>query len=160
VDSKNRLLFISDSSRHIIIIADIDGNIKNEIRYDMNYPIDIDIIPEERKLYVLDSLNYQVKVFDYDGVLLKSFGKIGNTPGSFSKPKGICIDRYKRVYVSDADFDNIQIFSEDGDVLYFLGGTGIEPDKFYLIGKLYCFNDEIYVSDIYNSRVKLFKSYK
>ncbi len=160
VDVINRLMFIVDTKRDLIVVTDMDGNIKNEIKGDMNYPVDIDILPEEKNIFVLDAMNHRVKIYDYNGVLIGTFGSIGNKPGYFSKPKGICIDQYKRVYVTDSEFDSLQIFNTKGDLLYFIGGTGIDFAKFYLIGKVACYKNEIYVSDIFNSRVQVFNSFE
>lgn len=160
VDTVNKLMFIVDTKRHLIVVTDMDGNILNEIKGDMNFPLDLDILPDEKKVLILDAMNHRIKVYSYSGDLENTFGSIGNKPGYFSKPKGICVDQYKRVYVSDSESDNLQIFNLKGDFLYFIGGTGIDFAKFYLMGKVYCYKNEIYVSDIFNSRVQVFNSFE
>lgn len=160
VDNLNKVMFIVDTKRDIVVMTDLAGNILNEIRGEMNHPIDVDISPSDKKLYVLDAMNHRVKIYKYDGTFESSFGSIGNKPGHFSKPKGICIDKHSRIYVTDAEFDNIQIFNSSGELLYFIGETGIEFAKFYMIGKIYCYENEIYVSDLFNSRVQFFKSFE
>ncbi|MBZ4655831.1 MAG: hypothetical protein JG759_379 [Thermoanaerobacter sp.] len=160
VDRKNNVIFISDKERNNILETDFSGNILKEFNYEMNFPIDIDVIPDERTLFVLDSMNFRVLKFDYNGKLLGSFGSIGNSPGYFSKPKGICIDKYKRVYITDTDFDNFQIFNTNGDLLFFIGKNGSHDDEFYMPERIYCYEDEIYIADLFNSRIKKYKSYE
>ncbi|MGA1845554.1 hypothetical protein [Deferribacter abyssi] len=160
VDSKNHLIFLADANRNKIVITDMDGNIKNEIDKGFNFPLDIDVIKNKRWLYVLDSMNFRIIKLDYDGNILDTFGEIGNRPGNFSKPKGICIDKYERIYVTDADFDNFQIFDLDGNLLYFIGQNGSDVESFYMPARIYCYNDEIYIADLFNARVKVYKSFE
>ncbi|MCA1933186.1 MAG: hypothetical protein LDL13_06385 [Calditerrivibrio sp.] len=160
VDNLNKLMFIVDIKRDIVVITDLEGNISGEIKGDMNYPIDIDIIPSKKRLYILDAFNHRVKIYGYNGNFEKSFGSIGNKPGYFARPKGLCVDQYSRVYITDAEFDNIQIFNSEGELLYFIGGNGIEFAKFNMIGKVYCYKNEILASDIFNSRVQIFNSFE
>ena len=55
---------------------------------------------------------------------MRKFGKLGDQAGDFSRPKGIGIDSEGHVYVSDAAFDNFQVFDENGQLLLFVGGAG------------------------------------
>ncbi|MGA1863369.1 hypothetical protein OWM07_10855 [Deferribacter thermophilus] len=160
VDIKNHLIFLADTKRNKIIVTDLGGNIIKEFDKYFNFPLDVDIIPEEKILFVLDSMNFRVLKLDYDGNLIGEFGEIGNRPGNFSKPKGLCIDEFHRIYITDADFDNFQIFDEKGNLLYFIGQNGSDEVSFYMPARVYCYKDEIYVSDLFNSRVKVFKSFR
>lgn len=160
VDGRNQRIFLTDKNSHKVVITDLSGNILNEISYQMNYPIDTDIIPEKRLILILDAMNFRVLKFDYNGNFLGSFGTIGTKPGTFSKPKGLCIDKFERIYITDSDFDNFQIFNLSGELLYFIGQKGIGVEDFYMPSRVYCFEDELYVADMFNSRVKVFKLYE
>ena len=61
-------------------------------------------------LYVLDSGNFRVQAFDREGTFLRAFGKAGVNTGNFARPRGIAVDDEGRIYVSDASFNNFQIF--------------------------------------------------
>ena len=160
IDGRNQKIFLTDKNRNNLVVTDLSGNILNEISYQMNYPIDLDVIPEKRVLFVLDAMNFRVLKFDYDGNFLGSFGSIGTKPGTFSKPKGLCVDKFERIYVTDSDFDNFQIFNSSGELLYFIGQKGIGIEDLYMPARVYCYEDELYVSDMFNSRVKIFKLYE
>lgn len=160
VDHNNQKIFLADTKRNMIVVTDLNGNILNSFDNKLNYPLDIDLNIKEKKVYVLDSMNFRVVVYNYKGKMLEAFGKIGVKPGQFSKPKGLCLGKYNRLYITDADFDNFQIFNTEGQLLYFLGETGSAPAEFYMPERVYCYEDELYVSDLYNSRVKMYKVYE
>ncbi|HEY5718411.1 MAG TPA: 6-bladed beta-propeller, partial [Motiliproteus sp.] len=55
---------------------------------EVNLPKDITISPDNR-IYLVDSGNFRVNVYEEDGTFIKSFGSIGLRLGTFSRPKGI-----------------------------------------------------------------------
>lgn len=77
----------------------------------------------QNNLYIVESMNFRVMVYDEEGHLLRSFGEVGDSFGQFSRPKGIAVDRAGRVYVVDAQFANIQVFDNEGALLTFIGGS-------------------------------------
>ena len=84
------------------------------------------------RLYVTDTWNCRVQVFDPDGKFVLTFGAQGTQPGKFARPKGIAIDREDHVYVADAEFNNFQVFTSEGKPLLFVGSIGLEPGQFLL----------------------------
>ena len=50
-------------------------------------------------------------------------GGYGNLPGTFTRPKGLALDREENLYVVDAAFENVQIFNSDGELLMHFGGS-------------------------------------
>ncbi|MCD4710668.1 MAG: 6-bladed beta-propeller [Bacteroidales bacterium] len=74
-------------------------------------------------LYVSDFGDFNVKKFSMDGEYMGVVGGYGNGPGSFTRPKGIALDREENLYVVDAAFENVQIFSAGGDLLMHFGGA-------------------------------------
>jgi DNA-binding beta-propeller fold protein YncE len=127
---------------------------------EFNYPTNI-FIGRDRHIYVMDSLNFRVQVFNEEGIYLYSFGKHGDGSGDFSKPKGIAADSEGHIYVSDADFDNVQIFDKDGKLLLIFGSTGIEKGEMSLPAGIFIDGqDIIYVADSYNRRVQIFRYLK
>jgi DNA-binding beta-propeller fold protein YncE len=105
-------------------------------------------------VYVSNTLNGRIEVFDAEGTYLRHIGERGNGYGMFDKPKGVAIDSFDNVYVVDSGWSNVQIFNQKGEVLLFFGGrgeypgllanpTGIAIDK----------RNRIYVADFLNYRV-------
>ncbi len=89
----------------------------------MLHPTNIALAPNG-DLLVVDTGNYRIQRFSADGKHLRSFGSVGDTPGTFARPKGIAVDRSGNVYVSDAAFQNVQVFGDDGQLLMAFGQSG------------------------------------
>ena len=110
------------------------------------------------RLYVTDAMNFRVQVFEPDGTWVRSIGQIGTTLGSFSKPKGVGLDRHGNVYVVDGLYDTVQIFNSDGELLLNFGDAGTTEGAFWLpTGVAVDRQDRIYVADTYNARVQVFQ---
>ncbi len=109
-------------------------------------------------VYVTDTLNSRVQMFDADGRYVKSFGQRGNAWGMFDKPKGVALDSFGNVYVADSGWSNVQIFNQKGQVLLFFGGRGPIPGMLknptaIAIDK----TNQIYVADYLNHRVEVYR---
>lgn len=83
-------------------------------------PLGVAVGPDNR-VYVADSDNNQVQVFDRNGKWLAKWGKLGRGQGEFYYPVGILF-RAGKVYVADLMNSRIQIFAPDGKYL------GVIPD--------------------------------
>jgi DNA-binding beta-propeller fold protein YncE len=123
----------------------------------LNFPTNI-VTDAAGKLYVMDSFNFRVQIFDADGKFVSKFGGIGSGFGQFSKPKGIGVDSEGHIYVSDAAFNNVQIFDQDGRLLLFFGQMGSRRGQFWLpAGLAVDAHDRIYVADQYNKRINVYQ---
>ena len=89
----------------------------------LNVPYDL-AVGKAGRLYVVDSGNFRVQIFDHAGKYLKSFGTAGKRPGQFSRPKEIAADADGNVYVVDAMLGNFQVFDPDGVFLFAAGSHG------------------------------------
>lgn len=124
---------------------------------DFNFPTHL-AIDGRNQLYVTDSMNYRVQIFDAQGALAGVIGGQGDGSGSFSRPKGVAVDSWGHIYVADALFDNFQIFSQAGQFLLDVGAAGSGPGEFWLpAGMAIGRDNHIYVADSYNQRVQIFK---
>jgi len=97
-------------------------------------------------LYVSDIGKFAVLKYDRDGHFRESLGKLGTNPGSFARPKGIATDRENRLYVVDAAFDNVQVFSSQNLMLLWFGHfgkVGLNPGELYLPAKVATNYDDI-----------------
>jgi predicted membrane-bound mannosyltransferase/sugar lactone lactonase YvrE len=65
-------------------------------------------------VYVTDTGNKRVQVFDADGVFLREFGGSGTWAGQMDEPVGIALDESGVVYIADTWNRRIQAFSSDG----------------------------------------------
>ena len=49
---------------------------------------------------------------------------MGNGPGEFNRPEGLCVDKQDRLYVADSCNHRIQIFDPQGKFLRTYGKAG------------------------------------
>ncbi len=109
-------------------------------------------------VYVTDTWNHRVQIFDRRGRFLRAFGSHGTGPGQFVRPKGIALDSEGHIYVADAEFNNFQIFTPEGQPLLAVGNLGAEPGQFILIAGLYIDSkDRIYTTEQEGGRVQIFQ---
>jgi uncharacterized protein (TIGR03663 family) len=87
---------------------------------ELSSPRNLAVSPDQR-IYVLDSGNHRVQVFDEFGSPINNWGTFGESPGSFNEPWGIAVDE-SYVYVADTWNHRIQKFTLDGD---FVGSFGL-----------------------------------
>lgn len=82
-------------------------------------------------VYVSDTNNHRIQVFDMYGTFKRQFGSSGSTAGRFAFPHGIAIDDASgTLYVADRDNHRVQVFDLQGTYQYSRGGSfGYDPDK-------------------------------
>ncbi|SDC46978.1 MULTISPECIES: 6-bladed beta-propeller [unclassified Candidatus Frackibacter] len=121
-----------------------------------NYPIDISV--KNEKVYVSDSMNFRVQIFDLKGNFISKFGDLGDSSGRFARPKGLAVDSDGHIYVVDTLFGVVQIFNEQGQLLLILGEKGTDLGEFWLPTGIYIDQqNKIYVADSHNHRIQIFK---
>ena len=93
------------------------------------------------RIYVADTENQRIQVYDYNGNLMYKFGKYGSGMGEFRFPYGIAVAKDGRIFVADMYNDNISVFSPSGDFLHYFGtsldigkpaGLAIDGERLYL----------------------------
>jgi len=116
--------------------------------------------------YVADTGNNKIRIFDPNGVQLRSFGSYGSGQKEFNEPSGIDVDDEGRIFVADRGNHRIQIFGVSGNYMTEFGtedcSTGIYYDSNLSKGK-FCdpndvkvADDKIYVADTGTHRIQVF----
>ena len=80
-------------------------------------PSDIEIDLKNSLIYIVDSGNHRIVVFDLEGNFVQTIGQQGQGPGEFNNPTGMCVDENSRIAVADFQNNRIQIFSPEGEIL-------------------------------------------
>uniref|UniRef100_C6E3J4 NHL repeat containing protein n=1 Tax=Geobacter sp. (strain M21) TaxID=443144 RepID=C6E3J4_GEOSM len=162
-NKSNRLLYITDTTEHQVVVFDLKGNLRYRIGSrgsaagHFNYPTDINV-DNSGRLYVTDALNSRISIFSAEGTHLNSFGRSGDTAGNLPKAKGVAVDSAGNIYIVDALLDAVQIFDQSGVLLLTFGSNGTNAGEFWMPSGIYIDrNDYIYVSDSYNRRIQVFK---
>lgn len=116
----------------------------------------IEIAPNGR-VYVADSENARIQVFDTNGKFLQQWGKRGKGNGEFVRPIDLAIDRAGNVFVIDDRNDQIQKFDGQGKFLLRWGGNGSADGQLKDTGGIAVDTDgNVYVADFGNNRVQKF----
>jgi DNA-binding beta-propeller fold protein YncE len=68
-------------------------------------------------IYIADTSNHRIQVFDSEGNLVKSWGKKGDKDGEMEKPKAVAVGNDGAVYVSDNENKRILKFDKNGSLL-------------------------------------------
>lgn len=94
-----------------------------------NFPTSI-ALDKDDKLYISDTLNHRVMVFDHNGgEPLLIFGSEGTINGKFKNPTGIDVDD-NYIYVCDLRNYRIQVFLKDGTFQAVFGEKGDGDGQF------------------------------
>jgi len=71
-------------------------------------------VDKEGKIYVLDSGNHRLQVYDKNGIYIRTIGKKGQGPGEFNTPRCISIDNENsKILVADSSM-TISTFNKEG----------------------------------------------
>ncbi len=88
-------------------------------------------VGDDGSLFVVDTIDCRIFVWDADGEFVGHVGSAGDTVGQFARPKGIACWN-DLLFVVDAAFENCQIIDRDDNPLMFFGGSGVGPGNLYL----------------------------
>ncbi|HYW66996.1 MAG TPA: 6-bladed beta-propeller [Candidatus Dormibacteraeota bacterium] len=141
IDTENRFLYVVDTESDVVDVFDADSfkllrkigtpGRKHVLTDAGNFSLPTNVaVDKEGNVYVTDTLNNRVEIFDADGKFISAFGKSGDGPGHFARPKGIAIDRDGHIWVVDAVQQRVQVFDTEGRLLIYFGDPGNWPGQF------------------------------
>lgn len=170
IDNENRFLYVADPGLDQILVYDADPPHKLLRKIgtpgkahtlttpgDFSMPTNV-AVDKDGNLFVADTFNDRIEVFDADGGFIRTFGKAGDGPGYFARPKGIAVDSDGHVWVADSMQDRVQVFTPEGQLLIWMGGHGALPGQFNaLAGLTIDQNNRVFTSEQYAGRVQMFR---
>ena len=169
LDTSNRFLYVVDTQQDQVIVYDADtlkllrrigtGG-KNHFLTspgDFGAPQGVAVDPDGN-VYVTDTLNNRVEIFDADGNFISLFGKHGDGPGYFARPKGIAVDADGHIWVADEVTDRLQVFNREGQLLTYIGQDhGDLPGQFRaLVGVAIDKQNRVFTTEQYPGRMQMF----
>lgn len=170
IDNENRFLYVVDEQQDLVFVYDADSlkllrhigvagkkhtsDLPGEFGGASNVAVD-----QDGNVYVTDTMNNRVEIFDADGNFLSEFGKHGDGPGYFARPKGIAVDCDGHIWVADQYQDRVEVFNREGQLLTYIGDvhasglgqfralTGIAIDK----------QNRVFTTEQYPGRMQMFR---
>lgn len=148
VDPENRLIYVVDTGKQQVAVFDADSfkflraigrpmkDLSDDAPGALSKPSNV-AVDDDALVYVSDTMNNRIQVFDADGNFVRMWGKAGDAPGYFARPKGISIDGDGHIWVADAFLNTVQIFDTDGHLLGYFGGAGNLPGQFATPASVY-----------------------
>lgn len=173
IDNENRLLYVVDEQQDQVLVYDAD-TLKPLRRIgkattpatkhsytnpgDFAAPTNV-ALDSDQNVYVTDTLNSRVEIFDADGNFITTFGKAGDGPGFLFKPKGIAVDCDGHIWVADEYQDRVQVFNREGQLLTYIGDTHANaPGQFKaLVGIAIDKQNRVFTTEQYPGRMQMFR---
>jgi len=170
LDTTNRFLYVVDTQQDQVLVYDADSlKLLRRIgtggkNHYLTTPGDFGApqgvaVDKDGNVYVTDTLNNRVEIFDADGNYISLFGKHGDGPGYFARPKGIAVDGDGHIWVADEMEDRLQVFNREGQLLTYIGtGHGELPGQFKaLVGVAIDKQNRVFTTEQYPGRMQVFR---
>jgi len=169
IDRENRFVYVADSGNDVVDVFDADSfkllrHIgKPSKKHDQTDPGTFSLpeavaVDNDCNVYVTDTFNDRVEIFDADGEFISMFGKNGDGPADFERPKGIAVDRDGHIWVVDAAQNMVKVFNQQGRLLINFGGLGNYPGQFMgPWGITIDRSNRVIVSETFPGRVQMFR---
>jgi sugar lactone lactonase YvrE len=152
------VLFVSDSESKAVYKYS-SGKVRRFISEGLSRPTGIAADIESGRIYVVDTGDHQVKVFNYEGEFIKTIGTRGEFSGALNYPTFAAAAKDGSFYVNDALNYKIKHFSLSGDLLDHFGSEGNGPGTFSRAkGIAVDSENHIYVVDNLFDNIQIFDS--
>ena len=147
----DNIIFFSNKDKNTLVKSSMDGHILASIGGtgtkpgSFNWPNGVRI-SKRHEVYVCDTNNHRVQVFDIGLNLLRTFGEKGYGTGQFSKPYDLVFDEDENIYVVENENRRVQVFTPQETHAHFIGASSTTNRLLYPISAA-IFNKNIYIID-------------
>jgi DNA-binding beta-propeller fold protein YncE len=169
LDRENRFVYVADTGNDVVDVFDADNYKflrqigKPSRKHEQSDPGTFSLpegvaVDSEGDVYVTDTFNSRIEIFDADGQFVSTFGQNGDGAGDLQRPKGMAIDVDGHIWVVDAAQNRVKVFNKTGRLLIYFGGQGYFPGQFMgpwgiAIGP----SNQVVVSETFPGRVQVFR---
>lgn len=169
LDTQNRFIYVVDTQEDVVDVFDADSykllrkmgtpGKKHTLTAPGAFSLPEGVaVDGDGNVYVADTFNDRVEIFDPDGGFVSTFGSNGDGPGHFERPKGIAVDCDGHIWVTDAAQDRVKVFDKDGRLLIYFGQHGEYPGRFMgIYGIAIDKNNRVITSETYPGRLQMFR---
>ena len=106
-------------------------------------------------IFIVDTENNRIQIFDINGTFVKSFGGVGNTSGQFNTPHGIATNN-THLYIVDTANHRVQSLDNNGNYVSQFGSNGAGNGEFDFPIEIATNNTHLFVADPRNHRIQIF----
>jgi DNA-binding beta-propeller fold protein YncE len=156
LDGDNNAILKIDKDGNLLLQWGKKGSEDGQLNLPARYVPQGMAIDNQNRLFVADTLNNRVQVFNTEGKFLAKWGSQGKADGQFSNPESILVAPDGNVYV--ADENRIQKFDSNGTFLFKFATKG--SDEGQVVGQVYQMdndlNGNIYILDQMNKSLMKF----
>lgn len=175
IDRARKLLYVSDSAhrksdRHRVLVYDLGGKHLRDLGPregpggkgggdgQFHFPAYL-AVDRDGNVYVGDTMNFRIQVFDLEGKFVRKYGEAGDGPGTFARLKGLAFDSFGNLYAVDGGHSNVQILSRDFQPLMFFGGYAKKIEYFDIPSGIAIDprTNRIYVCNEFVSRINVYE---
>jgi DNA-binding beta-propeller fold protein YncE len=107
------------------------------------------------RIYISDSNNARVQVYDNNGEFLFTFGENGREAGQFLYPYGLAGDRNGNIYVSELYLSRIQVYTADGEYIRDFAKELTDTKVLAGPGDITIVGNTMYITDINQNKILL-----
>jgi DNA-binding beta-propeller fold protein YncE len=116
--------YFTDSKLNLVYRTDPDKTVPFSTNRSLSQPTGIAFNSVTGQLWVTETTEHRISVFNRDGTLWKSIGERGTDPGKFNYPTFLWIDRKGKVYIVDSMNFRIQVLDSSGNPVACFGTHG------------------------------------
>ncbi len=131
-------VFIADTGNDRILVWGENGNPVTSYgsfgtRADWQDPPQFDhpmavLVDGQGRIFVADTLNDRVVQLDSNGMVVQSWGSLGQGKGEFNQPRALAEDHFGGLWVLDMNNSRVEVFGPDGGFRYSWGTFGTTPN--------------------------------
>jgi len=159
IDDKDNI-YVADAKNASVLVYNKNRTLIDAIgkKGEFFRPTGIAINNKEKRLYIVDTKDHDIKVYSLDGKKLFSFGKRGKGESEFNFPTNVAIDRRNgNVVIVDTQNFRVQIFDKDGNFIRKFGKIGDRAGMFARPKGVGVDSDgNIYVADAAFNNIQVF----
>ena len=154
-------LFYTDLIQHRVVKADLNGTTisstgtRGDKPGQFNFPNGIRL-SKDGEIYVCDSNNHRVQVFNQDLKLLRIIGSHGTADGCLRSPDDLDFDEAGNIYVVEQDNHRVQVLTPQGEHIRNIGQYGSGKGELSRPVSAAIHRNMVYVTDSVNKRISVF----
>ena len=152
IDKKVSVLYITDRRNNMVHKFKLNGQYIKSIGQKGSDVCKFNFVNglcvQDGLVYICDSNNHRVQVFDRNLCYCSCFCSYGSAPGQFNWPDNIAFDSAGCLFVTDHNNHRVQCLTTCGTPISCFGCNGTEPGQFHSPNVIEVTDDYLFVTDV------------